>query len=185
MPRLALLALALVLALGVAGCGREAHLRTVGETEGFYIDLGDLRYQVQISRQLNPADAEDRAYLRGLPEGTQPPDADETWFAVFVRVANATDEEQRPADEFLVVDSDEREYPALLLDPEENPFAYAPEPIPGGGLLPNPDSPAGTGPIQGALLLFKVTVQSLQNRPVEFVIRSSVATGEGRVSLDV
>ena len=180
-----LVLLSLIVAVAVAGCGREERLTTVGETEGFYIDVGALRYQVQISRQLNPADPEDQAYLRGLPEGTSPPGPDETWFAIFVRVANSTDTEQRPADEFLVVDSDEREYRPLLLDPEDNPFAYAPRPIPGGGLLPEPDSPAGSGPIQGALLLFKVTVESLQNRPVEFIIRSSTETGEGRVSLDV
>ena len=32
----------------------------------FYLDVGDLKYQVQVSRQLNPSDTEDKAYLAGL-----------------------------------------------------------------------------------------------------------------------
>ena len=53
-----------------AGCGNKVEVRTVGETEGIYIDVGDLRYQVQISRIINPHDVEDRRYLQGLPAGT-------------------------------------------------------------------------------------------------------------------
>ena len=43
------------------------------ETEGIYLDVGDLKYQVQISRELNPADIEDRDYLKGLPAGDAQP----------------------------------------------------------------------------------------------------------------
>ena len=100
--------LVLLLALVVAGCGNKQEIRTQGETEGLYLDLGELLYQVQISRQLNPDDVEDSAYLRGLPEGTEPPSPEETWFAVFLRVQNATDVPRQPADQFRVVNSDER-----------------------------------------------------------------------------
>ena len=47
-------------ALALAGCGDKLETRTVGETEGLYIDVGDLKYQVQISRIINPYDVEDR-----------------------------------------------------------------------------------------------------------------------------
>ena len=57
--------IALVAALGA--CGAKEDEITHGETEGAYLDLGELKYQVQISRQLNPADREDEAYLLGLP----------------------------------------------------------------------------------------------------------------------
>ena len=40
-----------------------------GATEGTYLDLGGLKYQVQISRLLNPSSIEDRAYLVGLNTG--------------------------------------------------------------------------------------------------------------------
>jgi hypothetical protein len=175
----------LAVALLAGGCGNERTLRTQGETEGIYIDLGTLKYQVQISRLLNPADGEDAAYLRGLPAGTEPPAADEAWFGVWLRVQNVGDEPQRSADTFEIHDSDEREYPALLLDPDANPFAYQPTLIPGPGIYPPPESPAAQGPIQGSLLLFKVGVQTLQNRPLEFIIRAAQAESEGVIALDV
>ena len=67
--------------------------RTLGETEGIYIDVGDLKYQVQLSRIINPNDEEDRYYLEGLPAGTVPPKPDEAWFGVWMRVQNTTDDE--------------------------------------------------------------------------------------------
>ena len=60
--------------------------RSTATTEGAYVDVGDLKYQVQISRQLNPADVEDRDYLMGLAGATGSSAADEEWFAVFMRV---------------------------------------------------------------------------------------------------
>ena len=185
MTRLTLAALALALALLAGGCGNERTLRTQGETEGIYIDLGTLKYQVQISRLLNPGDGEDAAYLSGLPAGTEPPGPDEAWFGVWLRVQNVGDEPERSADTFEIHDADEREYEALLLDPRENPFAYAPTLVPGPGLYPPSESPAAQGPIQGSLVLFKVTVESLQNRPLEFVIRAPQAETEGVIALDV
>ena len=53
-----------------AGLRQQGGDRTSAETEGIYLDLGDLKYQVQISRCLNPADTEDSSYLRGLPAGS-------------------------------------------------------------------------------------------------------------------
>ena len=60
----ALVLLALLAAL--AGCGNKLETRTLGNTEGLYLDVGDLKYQVQMSRLINPADIEDSAYLEGL-----------------------------------------------------------------------------------------------------------------------
>ena len=64
---LLLLVLAAASAGALAGCGNKLEVRTVGETEGIYIDVGELRYQVQLSRIINPNDIEDRHYLAGLP----------------------------------------------------------------------------------------------------------------------
>ena len=60
-------------ALVLAGCGNKVEVRTVAETEGIYIDVGELKYQVQLSRIINPSEPEDAAYLQGLPAGTEPP----------------------------------------------------------------------------------------------------------------
>jgi hypothetical protein len=182
-PRFAVLA-ALLCALFATGCGNKLETRTVGETEGLYLDVDDLKYQIQISRYLNPNDVEDRAYLKGLPEGTAQPAGDETWFGVFIRVSNSTDHEVVPANDFQILDTQDNVYRPVPLDANVNLFAYKPDPIPAKGLIPQPDSTASTGPIQGSLLLFKVKTNSLQNRPLEFRFRRGSGT-QGIVDLDV
>ena len=52
-------------------------------------------------------------------------------------------------------------------------------------VLPNSESPAGQGPIQGSLLLFKVTNESLQNRPLELRFSNGGDSQEGTYDLDV
>jgi hypothetical protein len=172
-------------ALFAAGCGSHAETVTQGETEGIYLDVGELKYQVQISRYLNANDIEDEAYLQGLPVNTEQPAADETWFGVFVRVQNTTDETLSPVNTFEIVDTQENVYRPIPLDTDVNVFAYEPQPIPPKSVLPPPDSPAAEGVIQGSLLLFKVTNESLQNRPLEFKIKAGGGGGEAVVDLDV
>ena len=175
MPRLVRLLLISAIAAGVlAGCGNKLEVRTEGETEGLYIDVGPLLYQVQISRYLNPADPEDKSYLAGLPAGTPQPGAGETWFAVFMRVQNTTKQTHTPTSSFAIVDTQDNTYRPIPLDPKSNPFAYQAQPIIGGGVLPQPSTAAADGPTQGSLLLFKLKVSSLQNRPLELHIE-----GEG------
>jgi hypothetical protein len=178
---------ALLAVTALAGCGQTpGRQHRVGETEGIYVTLGELKYQIQISRQLNPADIEDRSYLRGLPEGVEPPTRDETWFAIFIRVENDSDEQQVAAETFEIEDTQEKIYRPVLLDERTNVFAYQPRPVaPDGGLIPDQDSAAGQGVIQGALLLFKLTNESLQNRPLEFRIKSAREPGEAIVDIDV
>ena len=175
---------ALACALAWAGCGGHEGVRTLAETEGIYLDLGDnLKYQVQISRYMNPSDVEDRAYFVGLPEGIAQPGGDETWFGVFLRVQNPTDETLTPANEFEIVDTQENVYRPLPLS-EDNVYAYRPNPIDPKSTIPEPDSAASESTIQGALLLFKVKTDSLQNRPLEFRFRKGSGT-QGIVDLDV
>ena len=60
-------------ALAAAGCGAnsETGIQQAATDEGQYLEVGGLKYQVQISRQLNPSDNEDRGYLVGVPSGEQ------------------------------------------------------------------------------------------------------------------
>jgi hypothetical protein len=180
-----LMVLALGAALALAGCGNKIETRTVGETEGLYIDIGDLKYQVQVSRIINPEDIEDRNYLDGLPEGTLEPKADEAWFGVWLRVQNTTSKQTfDTATAFEIVDTQENSFEPLEL--EGNVFAYAPESLGPNSVLPNSESPAGQGPIQGSLLLFKLTTEALQNRPLEFKITNPNDPEDvGIVDLDV
>jgi hypothetical protein len=175
----------LALTAALAGCGNKQETRTVGETEGLYVDVGELKYQVQMSRIINPSDTEDRNYLAGLPAGTAQPKPDEAWFGVWMRVQNTTSEKTLPAaDEFEIVDTEENSFKPVEL--ESNPFAYAPQDLTPETVLPNENSPAGQGVIQGSLILFKLTTDALQNRPLEFKIQSPASAEEvGIIDLDV
>jgi hypothetical protein len=177
------LALAL-LALVAAGCGGE-HERTTAETEGLYVDVGGLKYQVQMSRYINPADIEDREYLAGLPESTAEPAPDETWFGVWVRIQNTSDEPRDAANVWEIHDTQENIFRPVPVDTEVNPFVLEPGTVPPRTVLPLADSAAGQGPTQGMLLLFKMTTESLQNRPLELRFSTGGSGEVGTYDLDV
>lgn len=186
LPRLnrnRMLVLLAACSLVVSGCGNKVENRTLGETEGVYVTVADLKYQVQLSRILNPAEVEDQSYLLGLGPEVTPPAPDETWFAVFMRVSNPTGERLEPTSQFSIVDTQEIEFEPV---PVDNPFAYRPGMLGVGAVYPDQDSIAGQGVIQGSMLLFKVKIASLQNRPLELKIESEVTPpGEAVVDLDV
>jgi hypothetical protein len=167
-PLLALLTVA-VAALAVAGCGNKQDITTTADTEGIYLDLGGMKYQIQMSRYLNPSDVEDRSYLLGLPTGVKAA-ANETWFGIWMRVQNETDKPLPVATEYQIHDTQKQVYRPVPLDAKSNPFAYQAGQVGPQSITPLPDSAAGSGPIQGSLLLFKIKVDSLQNRPLELEI---------------
>ena len=82
------------------------------------------------------------------------------------------------------MDTQENVYRPIPLDEKSNQFAYQSNPIPPKGLIPQPDSVAAEGVIQGSLLLFKLKTDSLQNRPLEFRFRRGSGV-TGIVDLDV
>jgi hypothetical protein len=178
--------LVLAAALVAGGCGNKLETRTQGETEGSYIDVGDLKYQIQISRILNPSDIEDRNYLTQLPEGTLPPKGDEAWFGVWVRVENTNSDKSLPtASNFEIRDTQGNVFRPYAQT--GNVFAYQPvDKLGPNEVVPNSESPPGSGPIQGSLLLFKLTTTSLANRPLEFrIISPTDPSNVGSVDLDV
>lgn len=183
--RIALLLAGLACTLALAGCGNKHDVVKLAETEGIYIDVGELTYQVQISRILNPAFVEDQAYLRGVSEGVRP-DADEVWYAIFMRVQNETDETHMAADRFEIVDTQENSFEPLNLDAKANAFAYKARELAPQGLIPTPSSPAYDNTIQGALLLYKISVDALANRPLELKVSNSAnPDDEGVIDLDI
>jgi hypothetical protein len=177
--RLTLAALVAAAALVASGCGGQHEPVTSAATEGIYLEIDDLKYQVQMSRYLNANDVEDRDYLIGLSEGVAQPAKDETWFGVFMRVENDTPDPIMAANTFEIVDTQENVYRPIPLDRASNPFAYSATEVLPDGLLPLPDSAAGQGPIKGGLLLFRVKTASLQNRPLELRFQR----GSGQVAV--
>lgn len=214
-PALALLPLALVVPFAACGDGNDP--TSAGHTEAVYVTPGaaentphggghekegsesehdevklggGLRYQVQISRKINPYDVEDRDYLVGVEDAAkQVANPNETWFGVFIRVENVTDEGEREeetipsATKFHIEDNEgNRAEPTPL--PAENVFAYRPQAIAPGGQLPEASSTAAQAPIGGALVLFKVDQGILERRPTKFVIEAPDGT-EAEVNLDI
>jgi hypothetical protein len=179
------LALLAAAALVVSGCGHKNSNVTEAQTEGLYMDVGPLLYQVQLSRYLNPADPEDVNYLKGLPAGTsmQLPKG-QVWFGVWMRVQNVGKQPQTATSQYEITDTQGNDYRPIPLNTNANPFAYVAGQVGPGQFIPGPETPAYTGPIQGSMLLFKLTTASLQNRPLTLKIEGG-AGQEATVQLDL
>jgi hypothetical protein len=165
MIRRCALVLAAAAALLVAGCGNKQDITTEAPTEGIYLDLGGMKYQIQMSRYLNPKDVEDRSYLAGLPTGVAAGN-NNVWFGIWMRVENLDKHPHAMASQYEIHDTQGGVFRPVPLDPRSNPFSYQPGNVEPGNIFPLPDSAAGNGPIQGSLILFKIPVDSLQNRPL-------------------
>jgi hypothetical protein len=167
LPALALLAL--------AGCGSShSHVSTgtyAGESgaNAPYLDVGPLTYEVQLSRQLSPFDTEDASYLHGLTGAASALTPEQEWFGVFVQVYNHTDTPQQAATSMTISDTQGNVYTPVAPS-AVNQFAYRGGTVPAKGRLPIPDSVAAAGATQGALLLYKIQLVSLDNRPLKITI---------------
>ena len=181
-----LLLIALLVAVPLAGCGNKESEVKSGETEAAYLDLGDLRYQIQISRQLNPRDVEDRAYLTGVDPAQARLGKDEAWFAVFVRVENPHEAAHVAATQFELSETSGKIYRPVRIA-RTNPFAYLGGSVAGHQTLPLNGSVAQANEsINGALVLFKVKTASFANRPLELkILGPTVPQDVVTVDLDV
>ena len=173
-----LLALALAGTLAACGANDQPEQRNesfqsvnaqVAETEGIYLDVDGLKYQVQISRQLNPLLVSDRDYLNGLSAEDRELSKDEEWFGVWLMAENVEHEPLPNATDFEVRDTQENVYRPVQFE-QENVFAYREARVAPGDRYPDTDSPAGERQPYGSLLLFKLRRFSLDNRPLELTI---------------
>jgi hypothetical protein len=174
---------------GLSACGKhkDENARVVrAENEGLYLTVGELKYQVQVSRQLNPSDTQDKPYLEGVAKAERELARDEVWFGVFLRVQNETEEAMQPSGDIQIVDTQEKVFTPIALD-DTNVFAYRPAAtIPAGHVLPELDTPANDTPTQGSLVLFKLKLSALDNRPLELKIEGTRAPQQtGIIDLDV
>jgi hypothetical protein len=189
MTRLAIVATALVAVAGLSACGVKEDRVHHAATEGIYVDVGSLKYQVQISRQLNPVNIEDKDYLLGLSPFDRTLGSDNVWFAVFIRVENDSDNAAVSAKTFQLRDTQENVFTPIVLA-RDNIYAYHAARVDGhsgfnvNGTYPVVNSSAAAGPTAGALLLFKLPRTTLVNRPLELVIAPGSAE-KSIVDLDV
>jgi hypothetical protein len=179
----AALALAAMLALGACG---DSHTQvTTGTYAGEsgqnapYLNVGPLVYEVQLSRELNPANVEDAAYLQGLTPAQRKVNPGEEWFAVFLQVWNHTSTPHQAAvvSDLTISDTQNNVYTPTVPD-ETNLFAYRGGLIPANSRVPVPGSVAASGGTQGALLLYKIQIVSLDNRPLKIHIADPTDSSE-------
>jgi hypothetical protein len=172
MTRLAALALCL-LALGVGACGKENDesiqgTGTPGEAfrEGLAEEMDGLTYNFFITRQLNTKIPPDSAFYRGPDPGRR-----ETLYGVFVQVCNEGKKAEKAVepDRFIIRDAAENEFRPLEL-PEDNVFAYKSRTVNPKECIPLAGSVAQQNSAAGALLVYKIPIENLENRPLELEI---------------
>jgi hypothetical protein len=182
--RPSVLLLVALAAVALAGCGNKESKVLEGAGEGSYLDVGELKYQVQISRLLNPRAREDSSFLVDLPAGQTLGSGDQ-WFAVFMRVQNETKEALPMAQRFQIEDTQGHIFRPVTMGPR-NVFSYRPGRLESEQIYPLSNTVASEGTIQGSMLLFKIPNEDLENRPLELTIRSPRPPGEiGETALDV
>lgn len=163
---------AAALSLAVTACGHEEKTEVV---EGEPLELNELRYNVSITRFLNPTDVEDAAYLTEQP----PPPTGKDYLGVFISIENEADRAQTlpDAEDIEVVDTTGEHYEPIE---SENPFALdLGSTIEAHAEVPADDTVARGGPTQGALILFLTDEEVSENRPLELEIK----TQDGRTGL--
>jgi hypothetical protein len=183
--------MALFAAVALGACG-DSHTRVstgtyAGESgaNAPYLDVGPLIYEVQLSRALNPSDTEDASYLEGLPPAARALSVGEEWFAVFLQVYNNTPRSLPAATEVTISDTQGNVY-APTPPSQGNAFAYRGGEVPAKGQLPLPGSVSASGATQGALLLYKIHMVSLDNRPLKLRIVDPIdPTATASAELDV
>lgn len=185
--RLATAATALALTVGLSACGNRHFPIKYGDTEGTYVDVGPMKYQIQDSRQLNAAAIpEDQTFMTGLAPAEAKLAPGQAWFAVFIRVENESSHPQPAATSYEITDTDGDVFRPVTIG-TINPFHYVVAKVPAKSAAPDPNSIAGQTSINGMELLFKVTYNSLsQSRPLLLKIHSPTdASYVAEIVLDV
>jgi hypothetical protein len=176
-----------VAATVLAGCGSNPRENNAAR-EGLPERVGKIDYNVYITRELNLRDVEDSGYYKG-PEA--PPGF--ALYGVFMTACNPEEAAFSPnvqsASDFTVIDTQGNRFKPLPL-PLDNIFAYHPRPLRHKACIPNVGSLAANAPTSGSLLIFKLPLATLENRPLDLEIisppdPSTGKTDTGRIELDV
>jgi hypothetical protein len=171
----------------LAGCGSNPRENNAAR-EGLPERVGKIDYNVYITRELNLRDVEDSGYYNG-PEA--PPGF--ALYGVFLTACNPAQAADSPdvpaATDFTVVDTQGNRFKPLTVAPD-NVFAYQARPLKHKACVPKAGSLAASAPTNGSLLIFKLPLGTLENRPLDLEIVSppDPTTGKtqtGRIELDV
>ncbi len=189
--RLALILGVAILCAGVGACGVDRRKKIYDVTPSEiaaggqpYFWAGDMTYQVQIARQLNPYATEDVQYLAGI-HGAQQLPPDQMWFAVFLWAKNQSGRTATTSDQFTLHDSSGHVWYPTKLNPVLNPFVWTATALAPNGTQPAPDTAAANGATQGGLVLFRISTSIFANRPLTLFIYAKGQAEPSRASLDL
>jgi hypothetical protein len=181
---LALLSCLLLGLVALSGC-KNTRENDAGR-EGLPEEIGHIEYNVYITRELNLRDTEDMGYYKG-PEA--PPGF--ALYGVFLTACNPNEDVKAPhwlaSSRFTIEDTQGNTFHPLPL-PADNIWAYKARPLKQNACIPKIGSLASSGPTNGSLLIFKLPLQTLENRPLDLIITSPPQNGKrdaGRIELDV
>jgi hypothetical protein len=180
------LALAVCAAVLLSACGGSDTTDNLhAKDESGYVDLGNLKYQVQLSRELNPYDTEDSSYLLGLTPVDARLTAQQAWFGVFMLAIDKHSQPYEAAHGFSVTDTQGLSYRPTPVT-GDNPFAYHATMVQPHDQLPVKGSAGYNGPTGGLVLLFKVPLSAFDNRPLVLHITDPTnPRREATIDLDV
>jgi hypothetical protein len=166
----------------VGACGTHINNVADANNNGKYLKAGPMTYQLQVSRELNQYGLEDSGYLADLPRREAKLAPNQLWFGVFLWAKNTTEQPQRTTALFDMVDTQGNVYHPIVFN---NPYVWTSQMLKPGAIEPNPNTTAGFGPTQGALVLFKVNTDVYSNRPLTFEIRGNTGKVWATISLDL
>jgi hypothetical protein len=172
LPALAVLAIVAVL----AGCGTK---QGTSVDEGQPVQLGDLQYNVEFSRFLNPDDVEDHGYLVGQP----PSGGHELYLGIFVQIINKNkDAPVTIPTSWSITDTTDQSYFPV---PSKSPYALpVGAPIGPEDQAPALDSTPQVGPIEASMLLFLIPdTAASENRPLTLQVPGP--GGPAHIKLDL
>src|SRR5579864_5881692 len=131
--RIVMLAGAAASTIAISACGAGEHATYADNLGPGYVQVGQLNYQVQVSRQLNPWETnEDVWYLKGFTPSQRTLPTSDLFFGVSLQVFNWTKHAATPTSDFYITDTvGERFTP--MVNPNPNPYTYVAAPIPAGG----------------------------------------------------
>jgi len=178
---LSLSALALLVVLALTGCKKHEVLPV---REGLPVKLNGLDYTVFITRELNIRDTEDRDYVQ-IPD----PPPGTAYYGVFIQVCNDADSSppRMPVNNFRIVDTQGNTFSPTPLR-TGNIFAYVPHPLTAKKCLPVAGSIPTSAPTGGLLLLFRLPIATIENRPLDLEVDPpavGIAPKKQRIELDI
>jgi hypothetical protein len=166
----------------LAGCGGSAPDRNA--QAGTDVVQDGVTYSVQSSRELDPFDPDDRAFLTGVPRARLVGmTARDVLVGVFIDVSNDDSRPHRAIARPELISAEGQVFMPMRL-PKVDPFAYRGARLAPGAESPDVDAAPAEGPEGGSVLVYRVPEEAfVTDRP--FTIQFGASGRSASVQLDL